>query len=465
MAGQSSAAPAARPRVEGFGELIALLSNFWFGMTLLAIWGFMTLLGVIVDQNKDPSFYATNYAPPLARLVLRLHLDNIYHGTAYIGMVGAIIACMTLATFKRVIPARLPPLHPVKIDRVPLNATVTVPDDPESVRARVAAFFAERGWLVRKRELGGVEWTFADKDNWARRGVLVAHLGFVIIAAGTTMYWAWGYSGQTTILTGRSVIIPENGTRLQLDRFAYRFDPIRTRGGLIYQPIDYVSDLEVAPRGGTLQPAVLRVNAPIDVAGTSYYQSTYGIAVALALTRDGKPVAGAPHDPLKPGESIALGPTARSVGYERFVGTIDPSGGIGPDPRPNNPGVVLDVFDGDQFIGRALVPLGRSLDLGNGYRVFAGRSTPFSGIQYRHDPGIPLVGLGAFVLLAGLCVSFYFLPARLYVRVDEAPGGATVGVAATTVKGFEIFEERFEELVSALRRGMQGPSTEPEKAS
>ena len=113
------------------------------------------------------------------------------------------------------------------------------------------------------------------------------------------------------------------------------------------------------------------------------------------------------------------------------------------------------MFDGAQNIGSVLVPLERGIDLGNGYRVDVGRYVLYSGIQYRHDPGIPLVGLGAFVLLAGLCVSFYFLPARLYVRVDPEPGDGkdwNVAVAATTVKGYDIYEEQFEALVRDLER-------------
>ncbi|MBD5634800.1 MAG: cytochrome c biogenesis protein ResB, partial [Candidatus Eremiobacteraeota bacterium] len=106
----------------------------------------------------------------------------------------------------------------------------------------------------------------------------------------------------------------------------------------------------------------------------------------------------------------------------------------------------------NQNIGSVLVPLERGIDLGNGYHVDAGRYVLYSGIQYRHDPGIPLVGLGAFVLLAGLCVSFYFLPARLYVRVDGAGSEWNVGVAATTVKGYDIYEEQFEALVRDLER-------------
>ena len=73
-----------------------------------------------------------------------------------------------------------------------------------------------------------------------------------------------------------------------------------------------------------------------------------------------------------------------------------------------------------------------------------------------------VVGLGAFVLLAGLCISFYFLPARLFVQVrDAAGGGAEVGIAATTVRGYDVFEERFAEIVEAVRR-TEPPAPETE---
>ena len=99
---------------------------------------------------------------------------------------------------------------------------------------------------MRERAFGGVEWTFADKHNWARRGVLVAHLGFVIIAAGTTLYWARGFSGETAVLTGQTVEIPQTHAALRLDDFAYKIAPIATKSGMVYQPIDYVSHVTVS---------------------------------------------------------------------------------------------------------------------------------------------------------------------------------------------------------------------------
>jgi hypothetical protein len=44
------------------------------------------------------------------------------------------------------------------------------------------------------------------------------------------------------------------------------------------------------------------------------------------------------------------------------------------------------------------------------------------------------------------------LPARLYVVVTGTGRTWTVGIAATTVKGYEIFEDRFREIVAALRQ-------------
>jgi cytochrome c biogenesis protein len=434
-------------------EFLILFANVLFAVSLFGVWGVLTLIGVIVDQGKPADFYWQNYTPELARLVLRLHLDNIYHSPAYIAIIGLILVSMTVATFRRVIPARLPALRAVKIDKIPLHAAFIVEGDERDVRSRVEAFFAARGWQIRKREFGGDEWAFIDKHNWARRGVLVAHVGFVIIAAGTTIYWAAGYSGQFAVLSGSTATIPQTGATVALEQFGYRIEPVATKSGTVYQPIDYVSHAIVTGKDRVPHDAVIRVNQPYDVDGVKVYQATYGFGITFVLTKDGQPVAGPPATPLKEGEGFAIPGSTRSIQYRSFVGTIDRrTGAAGPDPRPNDPGVVIQAFDGDRSLGQALIPLGQPLDLGAGYALTPQKYTLYSGFQYRYDPGIPLVLIGALVLLAGLCISFYFLPARLYVHISGEGRRWTVGIAATTVKGFEIFADRFREITAALER-------------
>jgi cytochrome c biogenesis protein len=434
-------------------EFLILFANIGFAVSLFAVWAVLTLIGVIVDQNKGDAFYWQNYWPDFARIVLRLHLDNIYHSPAYISIIGLILTSMTVATFRRVIPARLPALRAVKIDKIPLHAEFTVNGDETTVRGRLEQFFGARGWQIRKREFGGDEWSFIDKHNWARRGVLVAHVGFVIISAGTTVYWATGYSGQFTVLSGNTATIPQTGATVALKQFGYRIDPVVTKSGVVYQPIDYVSHAIVTGKNGVPHDAVIRVNQPYDIDGVKIYQATYGFGITFMLTDNGAPVAGIPTQPLKEGEGFPIPGTTKSIQYRTFVGTINrATGQPGTDPRPNDPGVTIQAFDGDKPLGQALIPLGQPLDLGAGYALTPMKYTLYSGFQYRYDPGIPLVLVGAIVLLLGLCISFYFLPARLYVVVTGEGRTWNVGIAATTVKGFEIFEDRFREIVAALRR-------------
>jgi cytochrome c biogenesis protein len=449
-----------QPLRQLYADFVRTFGNVLFAVSLFAVWGVLTLIGVVVDQGKDPSAYFQAYAAPIARAILRLDFNNVYHSPWYVAIVGLILLSLTVCTFKRVIPARLPPLHPVKIDKIPLNASFETAGDAGSVRERIAAFFASRGWQVRDRPFGGVEWTFADKHNWARRGVLVAHIGFVIVAAGTTLYWARGFSGETAILTGQSVEIPQTHAILRLDSFAYKIEPIMTKSGMVYQPIDYVSHVTVTGRDGIAKAMTVRVNHPIDVDGTLYYQASYGFGMRFIVTHHGKVVPGLPGRTLLEGDSFQIPGLQRSVVYNRFVPTIDRASGMpSADPRVNDPGVVLGASQAGTPIGDVLVQMGTSVDLGSGWAVRPERYVLYSGFQYRYDPGVPLVGIGAFVLLCGLIVSFYFLPARLYVRVDQhGPQHCRVGVAATTVKGYDVFENQFARLVVALKKEQETAS-------
>ncbi len=446
-----------------YDDFIRTFGNVLFAVLLFVVWGILTLIGVIVDQGKSPTTYFDAYPAAIARAILRLGFDNIYHSPWYVGIIGLILLSLTVCTFKRVIPARLPPLRPVKIDKIPLNASIFVRGNENTVRERVEAFFRSRGWNVRKREFGGTEWSFADKHNWARRGVLIAHLGFVIIAAGTTLYWARGFSGESAIVSGETVRIPETNAIMKLNSFSYHITPILTKSGMVYQPTDYVSNVTVTGRDGVPKNMVVRVNHPIDIDGTLYYQASYGFATTMRVTHNGVNVPSLSDHVLKEGDSFDVPGTRNTVVYDRFVPTVDRQSGMpAADPRVNDPAVILSVQQGGETAGSALVPLRTWIDLGGGWRVTPDRYILYSGFQYRYDPGIPLVGIGALVLLSGLIISFYFLPARLYVRVDPAQAGCTVGVAATTVKGYDIFAGQFQSLVSDLQNTMEPPGPNPQ---
>ncbi|MGH7736782.1 MAG: cytochrome c biogenesis protein ResB [Candidatus Tyrphobacter sp.] len=433
-------------------SVVALFGNVTFGVTLLAIWGVLTIVGVIVEQGQPGASYFASYPAPIARAILRMNFDDVYHSVWYLASIGFVLASMMTATFTKVIPRRLPPRRAVKVDAIPLHAHVRVEGDEASVRARVEAFFARRGWTIAKRDIEGTHWTFADRFNWARIGVLVNHFAILVIAAGAVLYWARGYAGQTIVLTGNTAQIPQNHDLVRLDGFSYKISPVMTKSGIVYQPIDYISHVTVVRHDGIPTPMIVRVNHPIDLDGTLFYQASYGFGMRFYVTHDGRPVPALSEHTYMEGDTLQIPGTSKSVVYERFVPTVDRRTRLpSPDPRVNDPAVVLAFAQDGAAVGSVLAPLRSPLDLGGGWRIVPRRYTIYSGFQYRYDPGVPLVAAGAALLLIGLVISFYFLPARLAVRVDSAEEGAcTVGLAATTVKGYDIFENAFRELVAAL---------------
>ena len=433
-------------------EFVRTFANVPFGVSMLAIWGVLTLIGVVVQQNQPPDAYAAMYPPALSRAILRLHFDDIYHSVWYLISIGLVLISMITATFAKVIPRRLPRLNPVKIDAIPLHEHFRVAGTPESVRERIEAYFSSHGWNIRKRSFDGIEWSFADRFNWARIGVLVNHTAILVIAAGTTLYWWLGFSGTTAILVGQSVRIPQTSALIHLDRFDFTIKPIATKSGMVYQPTDYVSHVTVTGKSGIARNLTIRVNHPIDIDGTLYYQASYGFGIAFDVTHDGKPVPGLSGHTLLQGQTLAFPGSIRALQYAQFVPTVDKATGLpAPDPRVNNPAVILTVLADGNPIGQTLVPMGSWVDVGGGWRIVPHKATLLSGIEYRYDPGVPLVLIGALLLLFGLVITFYFLPARLFVRVDDCHDGTCdVGLAATTIKGYDIFEAPFKELCAAL---------------
>ena len=117
-----------------YGDFVRTFGNVLFAVSLFVVWGLLTLIGVIVEQGQDSAAYFQSYSAPIARAILRLSFDNIYHSPWYVAIIGLILLSLAVCTFKRVIPARLPPLRPMRIEHIPLHASFEAPGDAETVR-------------------------------------------------------------------------------------------------------------------------------------------------------------------------------------------------------------------------------------------------------------------------------------------------------------------------------------------
>ena len=450
-----------------YDRTLDVLSNVMFPVFVFFVWAVLTIVGTSVDQNQPAERYYEEYPVPMANAILRLHLTNIFHSWPYLSLVILLLVSMAVCTFRRVIPKRFPKDRALPLENFGLYARNESPLALGAASSGLDEFARRRGFAIRTQEIGGEHWLFADKQKWARYGVLVAHLGFTIIAFGIFLGWLRGFRGELQIFEGQTVGVPRAGIAVTLDRFIGRFEPVHTKDGVMYQASRFQSDLRIASAEGSVAPGStsILVNHPYVSSDNVYlYQASYGFGGNFEIRRNGKPltlpnVAGR----LGPQDVIYLPGTSRAIEYGTMLGPSDPSQVPMGVPLPRTNTYALWVFhDGIPTTDKPiLLPVGRTIDTGDGYTLRALQPVAWSGITYRYDPGEAWVGLGALVLSAGFVMALFFMPIKLYARVRTVARGSIVEVAATTTKGNAMYEDDFGALVKGLQEHLSGRDAGP----
>ncbi|HEY5094432.1 MAG TPA: cytochrome c biogenesis protein ResB [Candidatus Eremiobacteraceae bacterium] len=389
-------------------------------------------------------------------MVIRLHLDGVFHSVPYISLVVLLLVSMSVCTFRRVIPKRFPADRAVPIEHFALRASAHVAGTQAAAAAASDAYLKQRGFNVRTQEIDGAHWAFAHRQKWARYGVLVAHLGFVVLCIGIFLGWKFGIRGQLMAFDGQTIAVAQTPLQLTLRKFTATFEPVQTPTGTFYQASSFQSDVALAGPDDNAAPSVT-VNHPyVTHDGIYIYQASYGFAGRLAVTRHGKPVAVDGAQRLMPQDEVLFPGTSRGVQFMTMAGPSDPSQ-LPPGVRlPKTDEYVFWAFhDNIPTTDKPIIlPVGKTVDVGDGYKVTALAPIAWSGMTYRRDPGEDYVGLGVAILIAGFVMSLFFLPVKLYARVRRGASGVEADVAVTTTKGNAMYEDDFAALVSGWREAL-----------
>jgi cytochrome c biogenesis protein len=116
----------------------------------------------------------------------------------------------------------------------------------------------------------------------------------------------------------------------------------------------------------------------------------------------------------------------------------------------------LDRSDLRPLADRPLViPLGGEGELPGdlGTVAFTG-VRQYSVLTLARDPGVPLVAVGAALVLVGLLPSLYVTRRRVWVRAEPTASGARVELAGLALQGKPAFAEEFRRLVAEVERAL-----------
>ena len=86
----------------------------------------------------------------------------------------------------------------------------------------------------------------------------------------------------------------------------------------------------------------------------------------------------------------------------------------------------------------------------------------FTGLEVSHEPGQWLVWGGVLLMGAGLFVAFYLVHMRVWIAaVTDARGNLVLWIGGQSNKNRDRFEQKFSELVDAIRTELEGASVVP----
>ena len=417
-------------------KMVSFVRSMKFGILLLLIVVGFSVVGSLIPQTFEDSWYLENY-PEFGELVLRLGLHRIFMQWYFIVVCVLLGLSLAIATVARIIALR-------KF----MPKTLLVPEEgyrfDELDEDKVSCL---RKYLQKRRyrELNTGEATVYYKNRWGYFGSAIVHasLLFILIFGGAVL--GLNYTEDVILLPGETATL-SNGSTLHLFSFT-RLDPVTGR-------TESISIIEaVSPDGRTSGPREIRVNTPLRFNSYVYYQFQHMYAGSITAT------------------DLETGASDHFVMTERSFLTVDGRTGIWFEtvfqgwrldedtgqivaliydaPIFPNPLYYFILMDEEGHEHRHAIP-GSHVHVGNIRFDFNEMvHYPLIRISYSPHPFPALLAVSSILLMIGLALSFYFTPSTVVLR------GNKYKITSLASQGIE------EEIIAMIYEGEEIPREEP----
>jgi len=240
-----------------------------------------------------------------------------------------------------------------------------------------------------------------------RLGVLILHAGIVVILVGGTVHAYKAQSEEITLIEGQTYHVSKamrtsEPISLKLNKFEIEFNPDGS-------PAQYYSHLSILTAKDTKQTSI-SVNNPLSYAGIKAYQQSFGHLILAEVTGNGTTVTRL----MREGEFLQIPGTKRVVKAYKYIPDFDPNQGMrSRSLRPDNPRVIYSVYKSGKLLGVGAAEFARTVEIDEGVQVQFIAVKPYTVLKIKSDPGLPVAGTGAVMLVVGVCL-FYLPPRKVF---------------------------------------------------
>ena len=428
-------------------------------ISLLILLALTSIIGTVIPQGP-PQEYLQQISQAKIRLYSNLGFFDMYHSWWFILLLYLLTVNLIACSIKRLPRVWKNISEPALVMDKGLEKSLSqihefkMAGDAATLKEKMAAFLRAEFASPVITEAEGEYHLFAQKTPYCRLGVYVVHFSIIIIFIGALIGSYFGYKGFANIVEGTAVsniFNQRTGQPIDLG-FAVRCDRFSVSFYDTGAPREFKSILTILENGqpvpGYTQIPIV-VNSPLTYKGITFYQASYGPTGEGAVyhfsvrEKGGKPVPVTVRQgekvPMPGGGDLLLVDVVPEVKMfmPQLSGAaarleVTPPGGV------TQQVILLQKYPGfDERRGGAQI------------LTFDGADERyFTGLQVAKDPGVWVVWFGCALMVAGICLAFFFSHKRVWIKATDNRV-IIGGTASKNPAGFQIV---FDDLVDKLKK-------------
>jgi cytochrome c biogenesis protein len=467
----------------GLRYLWTQLTSMRTALILLFALALAAIPGSLVPQRRISPIRVSDFIsehPTLGPIYDKIGMFNVYSSpwfsAIYLLLFVSLIGCIIprVGVYAKALRAR-PPKTPRNLVRLPAYAQADISVDDQNVLDRAAVALRGRHYRVDAHS----DSVAAERGYLREAGNLVFHISLVFVLIGVAIGVLFGFRGTSVVIVGQG--FSNNLTQyddfsaggrfseadlapfsVTVQDFQVRFEtgPVQRGAARLFR-----ANVEVTQRpGGAPRQEVLEVNKPLHIGGTTVHLIGHGYAPRVTI-KDAEgnvafsgPVVMLPQDSNFTSLGTIKAPDARPerLAFEALflpTAVLDDQGPHSIFPDALNPALFANVWYGPPKVETGKPenvysldttgltqlrqsdgqPVRIALKVGDGVKLPDGKGTiqldgwvRWVKLQIGDTPGVPLALIALGFAVAGLCLSLFVRPRRIWIRVRDGEAGRRV---------------------------------------
>lgn len=396
---------------ENLSNIISYFKSMKFGLILLGMLGILSVVGSFIPQGRDMGFYHGNYSAIVAKTILALNFNNLYHSLIFIILFGALCMNLFLCSITRLNKILDKAFKVPDIKKMKIISKEKMEENKKALSVEEISKKYGFNSLNKMEKVNNRTVYYGKKNGIGYLGSWFIHVGvlLVIVFYGYGQYtffstYVYGVPGETKEVLGTSYSI-------EIDDFNihYRED------GSVEQ---YLSNINLkTSEGDILKTKNIFVNNPMRHNGYAIYQTATGWAADIKIYANEGLLK---EDIFYESTTIAdeRGPVA--IQFTKFYPDyISTENGIySRSNQLNNPKVLYSIFFMGQRVAMDVASIDEHIHWYDYTFVFENPKM-YTYFQVNKMKGKMGAIIGAVLACLGLILSFYIKPKEIIVSVSK----------------------------------------------